>query len=299
MGGGHPSPSRETGMPSLAVIIPHYADAVRLARCLAALMPQADAETEVVVVDNASPESPAAVCAAHPGLRLVIEPQKGAANARNRGVAETTAPLLAFIDADCLPDPDWIARARTALARREADLVGGHVGVFDETPPPRTGAQAFETVFAFDFKTYIEKKGFSGSGNLVTRRDVFLDTGPFVQGLSEDLDWCRRATAKGYRLAYDETLRVGHPSRNDWPALVRKWRRLTEESFGVNGRTPARRVVWAGRALLMPASILAHAPRVLGHRALGGPGERARALATLARIRLARMGWMLGQALRG
>lgn len=284
-------------MPALAVIIPHHADAARLARCLAALMPQAGADTEVVVVDNASPETPADVCAAHPGVRLVIEPQKGAAHARNRGVVATAAPVIAFLDCDCVPAPDWLAAARAAAGR--GDVVGGRIDVFDETPPPRSGAQAFETVFAFDNRGYVLRKGFSVTANLVTRRAVMAATGPFVHGLSEDLDWCRRATARGFRLVYDDALRVAHPTRGDWPALVRKWRRLTDEGFGVNGATPRRRAVWAVRALAMPASILAHAPRVLAHPALAGPGERARALATLARLRLARMGWMLGQALRG
>ena len=60
--------------------------------------------------------------------------------------------------ADCVPATDWVATARkTAPA---ADLTGGRVDVFDETPPPRSGAEAFEAVFAFDFKSYIEKKGF-------------------------------------------------------------------------------------------------------------------------------------------
>lgn len=286
-------------MTAAAVIIPHYNDVTRLARCLTALVPQAGPETEVVVVDNGSAESLDAVRAAFPALRLVTETAKGAAHARNRGVAETTAPLLVFLDCDCVPAPGWLAAARTALDRSGAGLVGGRVEVFDETPGPRTGAQAFEAVFAFDNRAYVERQGFSVTANLVTRRDVALATGPFVHGLSEDLDWCRRAAAKGYRLAYDDSLRVAHPSRGDWAALARKWRRVTEELFGVNGRSPGRRLLWAGKALMMPVSILAHGPRVLRHPTLRGPGERARALATLARLRLARMAWMLAQAARG
>lgn len=282
--------------PAAAIIIPHYNDVARLRRCLAALMPQIDSRFEVVVVDNGSIEDLGPVRRAHPDLRIVSEPQKGAANARNRGVAETSAPLLLFLDCDCVPAPDWLAAALVAATK--GDLVGGRVDVFDETPPPRSGAEAFEAVFAFDNKGYVETKGFSVTANLVTRRDVFLATGPFIHGLSEDLDWCRRATAKGFRLAYDDALRVSHPTRSDWPALARKWRRLTEEGFGVNGHTPARRAVWAGRALAMPLSVLAHAPRVLRHPALTG-AERLRALATLARLRLMRMVWMLGQAARG
>ncbi|KEO51624.1 glycosyltransferase family 2 protein [Thioclava pacifica] len=284
-------------MADAAVIIPHYNDVERLIRCLDTLTPQLDARVELLVVDNNSTVDLASIRAAYPDLRIVTEVKKGAAEARNRGVAETTAPRLFFIDSDCVADPDWIATA-FAVADR-GDLVGGHVFVFDETAPPRSGAEAFETVFAFDFRRYIEEKGFSGTGNLVTRRDVYEATGPFIAGLSEDLDWCRRATAKGYRLVYAEELRVGHPSRQDWAALSRKWRRLTEEGFGVNGVGAMDRLRWAGKALLMPASILAHIPKVLGHPGLNGAGERMRALGTLARLRLARMGWMLRQALFG
>ncbi|MEI4473710.1 hypothetical protein [Frigidibacter sp. MR17.24] len=46
------------------------------------------------------------------------------------------------------------------------------------------------------------------------------------------------------------------------------------------------------------ANLLAQAPRVLRHRALSGPEKRA-GLCTLARLRLARMGWMLRQAVTG
>jgi GT2 family glycosyltransferase len=286
-------------MTDAAIIIPHYNDVDRLIRGLTALQPQLSGRVETVIIDNASTVPLDQIRQLFPDIRLVVETRKGAANARNRGVEETSAPLLFFIDSDCLAAPDWVAAALTTLTRTGADLVGGRVEIFDETPPPRTGAEAFETVFAFDFRTYIEKKGFSGSGNLVTRRDVFLATGPFIHGLSEDLDWCRRATAKGFRLAYDDTLRVGHPSRQDWPALKRKWRRLTEESFGVNGCGPAQRVKWAIKALAMPVSILAHLPKVLRHPALRTWQERGRAAATLTRLRFARMGWMLAQALRG
>ena len=289
--------STELPVAEAAVIIPHYNDVARLLRCLETLTPQIDARCELIVVDNGSTDDLAPLHAAYPDLRVVTEARKGAAEARNRGVAETTAERLFFIDSDCVADPDWIATAFEVM--ESGDLVGGHVFVFDETPAPRSGAEAFETVFAFDFRRYIEEKGFSGTGNLLTRRDVYEATGPFIAGLSEDLDWCRRATAKGYRLSYAEGLRVGHPSRQDWQALARKWRRLSEEGFGVNGKDPRARLVWAGKALLMPISILAHIPKVLRHPALRGPGERWAALGTLARLRLARMGWMLRQAVWG
>ena len=296
--------------PEIGIVVPHYDDPARLARCLEALAAGGGLDgAEIVVVDNASPRPPAPPPAAlRARLRLAVETARGAAMSRNRGVAETSAPYLLFLDADCVPAPGWLAAARAALPRLSAPggprLIGGRVDVFDETPPPRSGAEAFEAVFAFDNRRYVEREGFSVTANLLTTRAVFEAVGGFRAGVSEDLDWCRRAVAAGHPIAYEPALAVGHPARQDWPALARKWRRLTDEAWGVHlsGRAPgmAARVgasaSWAGRALLMPASVLAHLPRVARSRALDGWGERARAAATLARLRGARMGWMLAQA---
>src|SRR5215207_393592 len=146
-------------MPEAAIIVPHYNDTGRLLRCLAALMPRLPPQIEAVVIDNGSTDSLDPVRAAWPNLRIVTEARKGAACARNRGVRETTASLLFFLDCDCVPASDWLAIALQVAGN--ADLVGGAIAVFDETPPPRNGAQAFEAVFAFDNKGYVEKKGFS------------------------------------------------------------------------------------------------------------------------------------------
>lgn len=286
-------------MPTAAIIIPHYEDAARLSRCLMALAPQLDAhraEVEVVVIDNGSRPGFADGLPTLPGLRILHEPRRGAAEARNRGMTETTAERLFFLDCDCIPAPDWLA---TALALSDsADLVGGRVAVFDETPPPRTGAQAFEAVFAFDNRAYVQAKGFSVTANLLARREVYRRIGGFRTGLSEDKDWCHRASAAGFRLSYADGLQVSHPSRGDWDALVRKWRRLTEETFGLRAATPMARLIWALRAGTVLASILPHGLRMATSRVLA-KGERGKGVATLVRLRLTRAGWMLRQAMTG
>lgn len=279
-----------------AIIVPHYNDVARLMTCLDALGTVPDF-VELVLVDNASTDDLSPVRDAYPQLRIIIEPQKGAAMARNAGVAATTAPQLFFLDSDCVPSADWVSAALGLVGR--ADIVGGFVGVFDETAPPRSGSQAFEAIFAFDNAAYIAKKGFSGTGNLLTSRDVFMATGPFKTGVSEDLDWCHRARAKGFDLIYAPNLQVSHPSRTNWTALARKWKRLTQEAYGVNGTSPIARLKWAMRALLMPVSILAHLPKILRSKQVSGPRDRCVAIGTLIRLRLLRMVWMLHQAAGG
>ena len=280
-----------------AIVIPHYHDCDRLIRCLEALMPQMVPEVELIVVDNASTEDLSRLHQQWPDLRIVTEQKKGAAEARNRGVLETAAPLLFFLDCDCVPDESWLETARAVAAR--GDVIGGSISVFDETPPPRSGSEAFETVFAFHNRRYVEEANFSVTANLLTRRDVFEATGPFIAGLSEDLDWCHRAIAKGYKLRYEDSLKVAHPSRRDWTALRRKWKRMTEEKFGVNGSGALARVKWLALAVLMPASAVAHTPRVLFHPRLHGAQERAAAVFTLFRLRIQRMIWMFAQAFTG
>ena len=284
-----------TERPDAAVIIPHYNDVVRLKRCLAVLAASDLQGVDIVVVDNGSSQSLEALKTTFPMVRFFIEPEKGAAAARNRGVRETTAPVLIFIDADCVAAPDWLDMARHVQPR--GDLIGGRVDVFDETPPPRSGAEAFEAVFAFQTKSYIIDQGFCVTANLVTRREVFKNIGGFVNGVSEDRDWSMRAVAKGYSLIYENGLVVSHPARSDWPALRHKWHRLTRELCASNGFSRGDRLRWGLRGFAMPVSALAHLPKVLLSPKLASPSERLAAAATLMRLRFVRMGWMLRQAL--
>lgn len=274
-------------VPRISVIVPHYADLERLDRCLAALARQTvpAEQFEIIVADNGSPAGTAAVEKVIAGrARLVVATEKGAGPARNAGVAASCGELLAFTDADCLPEPPWLEKGLAALDGH--DLVGGRVVVVPEHNGPRTGAEAFETVFAFDNEDYVRRKGFTVTANLFCARAIFDATGPFRVGISEDADWCLRAREKGFRITYAAQAVVGHPPRPDWPALLHKWKRLNSEMFELALLQPAGRLKWVIHMLGMPLSIVAHTPRLLRSRSLANRGERLRGLGTLARLRL-------------
>ena len=240
-------------MAHVSVIVPHFDDLARLGTCLAALDAQDFRDVEVIVADNGSPSGEAAVAAVIEGrATLVIAVERGAGAARNAGVAAASGQILVFTDADCIPDPGWLAAGVAALDH--ADLVGGAmvVSVADEAAP--TPIEAFERVFAFDNRAYVAK-GFSVTANLFTRRDVFDAIGGFRANVSEDADWCLRARDAGYRIAYAADAIVAHPARRTWPELTRKWDRLVRESAALMS---ASRAV-AGP--LMPAVGSAQAPR--------------------------------------
>ena len=273
--------------PEVSVIIPHYAQVEALDGCLASLEAQTlPAERfEIVVVDNNSPGGLDPVRAAvRERARLLVEAAKGAGPARNRGVAEARGRVFAFIDADCIASPRWLEEGLRGLER--FDIVGGRVDVSVADENRMSGAEAFERVFAFDFRSYIEDKGFTGSGNLFCRREVFETVGGFRPAVSEDMDWSHRATALGYSLGYHEPAAIAHPGRADWAELTRKWSRLNRESLRLSEGKRYGRLKWLARNWLVPASIAPHAVRVMTSRKLPDMRARLRALATLAGIRL-------------
>lgn len=274
-------------MPDVSVIIPHYDDLDRLDRCLTALTRQtypADA-TEIIVVDNCSPQGIEQVTACVGGrARIVVSHGRGAGPTRNCGVATASAPLLAFIDADCIAEPQWLAAGLAGLT--DHDFVGGPVNVIVDHNAPLSPAEAYEMVFAFNNEAYIRRKGFTGSGNLFVPRRIFDDVGSFKAGVSEDLDWCHRARAKGYRLGFARQAAVAHPARRNWTELRRKWLRIQSETYALRSPTLVNRLRWLARSWAMPFSIAAHIPAICSTARLTNGSDRKAALIGLAQLRL-------------
>jgi GT2 family glycosyltransferase len=276
--------------PRVSVVIPHYQDLKGLALCLASLERQTlpRDQYEIIVADNASPVGRDAVAAVIAGrATLVTCTEKGAGPNRNAGVAAAGGEILAFIDSDCQAEPQWL---QAGLAGLEGyDFVGGKVVVLVDDPARMTATEAFEAVFAFDFESYINKKGFTGAGNMLVSRAVFDQVGGFRNGVSEDVEWSHRATGMGFHLGYVPGAVVGHPARRTWPELRAKWLRVNLETFKLYLHNGRGRLGWVARCLALPPSAVVHTPKVLTSRHL--PSLRARGLAVwmLYRTRLWRM----------
>jgi cellulose synthase/poly-beta-1,6-N-acetylglucosamine synthase-like glycosyltransferase len=275
--------------PVISVIIPHYDDLDNLTRCLALLAAQQfDAgRYEVIVADNNSRCGIAAVHArAGDRARVVAAPEQGAGAARNAAVAAARGSLLAFIDSDCLPAPDWLQRGVAALAR--GDIVGGAVSVFCRTPGAPNPVEAFEMVFAFRTRDYVERQHFAVTANMFVGRAIFDRVGGFSATVAEDMDWCFRARAMGYTLVYGDDVKVAHPARANWAELMRKWRRTTRETYLLGRRRRFGRITWFGRAIIVLASPLPHLVQVWRSTKIQGPVSRLGASAILFRLRFFR-----------
>lgn len=284
-------------MPKVSVVIPHYSDAESLAKCLAALDRQTVRPDEIIVADNNSPMETASLEAIIAGrAKLVVVPERGAGPARNGGVAASSGDFLAFTDCDCIPEPGWLEAGLKALGG--ADFIGGAMRVLVEDERRMTGPEAFERVFAFDNRDYVLRKSFTVTANLFCPRDLFDRVGGFMVGVSEDLEWCLRAREAGYRIGYAADAVVGHPARRTWSELERKWQRLNAESYGLVADSLSGRMKWIAKALLMPFSAAAHAPRILKSRELPNAAARWAGLGTLFRLRLWRTADSLALAFR-
>jgi glycosyltransferase involved in cell wall biosynthesis len=108
--------------PEVAVVIPAYDEADAIGACLDTLAAQT-LPHELVVVDDGSTDATAAIAEAR-GARVLREGHRGPAVARNRGAAETTAPILAFLDADMTFAPDFLERLVEPIRS------GGAIGTF-------------------------------------------------------------------------------------------------------------------------------------------------------------------------
>jgi glycosyltransferase involved in cell wall biosynthesis len=125
--------------PLLSVVVATHDRPDDLARCLDALAALED-PVEIVVVDSASPTPTATVVEPYrdriPLLRYVYEQEPGLSRARNRGVAESSCELIAFVDDDAAPAPDWASHIAFAFGQPRVGCVGGTCRAKFETSRP-------------------------------------------------------------------------------------------------------------------------------------------------------------------
>jgi glycosyltransferase involved in cell wall biosynthesis len=308
--GGHlidgrsvPEGTKSDRQPALiTVIIPHLNQPEHLRHCLESIAAQSLSADmfEVIVIDNGSRSLPEALVAGFPHARLLHEPTPGPGPARNAGVQAANGEILAFIDADCRAHPDWLASIKATFERVSSDqILGGDVRIWRNRDQLLTGIEAYESVFAYRFKLYIEKHGYCGTGNLAMRRQQFDAVGPFAGiGVAEDMQWGQRACAHGLKFTYVPDMVVYHPARETLDELQIKWDRQIYHYFNMARNTPAWRLRWLVRALLVLVSPVRDLPKMLFTNRIEGLPARLKGCVILCAIRIHRTRTMLSMLLR-
>jgi mycofactocin glycosyltransferase len=249
----HPVLTGESGWTTgdVAVVIPARDRADLLAACLARVGPA----REIVVVDDGSRDAQAIAAVAREGGARVVRhgAATGPAQARNTGVAATSAPLVAFLDSDTRPDPGWLGPLLRHLGDPAVTAVAPRISV----PAGRGAVCAYEAVRSpldlGDAPGIVapgHRVGFVPAAALLVRREALTAADGFDAGMrvGEDVDLVWRLAGAGGTVRYEPAARVEHPHR------VRTGAWLAQRvAYGSSAAALARRHPGRLRHLVVPA----------------------------------------------
>lgn len=271
--GAGPTPEEST------VVVPVRDRAAGVTATLAALR----GHTRVIVVDDGS-ATPVTV---GDGVTVIRhDSPHGPAAARNTGWRRANSAFVVFVDADCEPEPGWLA---TLLPHFSDPTVGAVAPRITSLAPAGTAAwlSAYEqrrSSLDLGLREAPVRPGsvvpYVPTAALAVRRQALVDVGGFDEALyvGEDVDLVWRLGKRGWRVRYEPVAKVAHPARADLRGWLRQRYRY--------GRSAAPLAARHGRAVapvtVSPWSAAAWALAVGGHP-VSGAAVAATTTAVLAR----------------
>ena len=194
---------------TVAVVIPVFNGARTLDACLSACLAQTYDDVRVIVADDGSTDHTADIAARH-GVQYVRHEQSGPAAARNLGAAQMDSDFIAFTDADCIPDPEWIEH----LVRAFDDGVVAAGGTYGIENSESWLSRMIHEEIQVRHAGFSEDVDFLGSFNVMYRRDAFDALGGFDETFrtasGEDNDLAYRLQDAGGRLVFSPRAVVAH-----------------------------------------------------------------------------------------
>jgi glycosyltransferase involved in cell wall biosynthesis len=201
----------------VSVVIPAYNSAATLGRALDSVLAQTVPAREILVIDDGSTDgTPALVAARYPTVTCVVQPNAGAAAARNHGVRLARGAYVAFVDADDEWAPTKLERQLAVFAAQPGIGLLACLVVFvrdgSRTPevPPHPDRQVDELRYA---ELLAGRGGYFVSASYVLRREVFLAVGGFDESLrsGHDTEFFLRVMHRGWSFrVLHEPLYVWH-----------------------------------------------------------------------------------------
>lgn len=235
------APASNSTRARISVVVPAHNAAATLRGCLDALMRQDIEEPyEIIVVDDGSTDATACIAAEYsPRVKLLRQPCRGAASARNRGVAEAAGEIVLFTDADCAPLEGWASLLAAAI-RRGVDGVKGTYRTSQKSLTARFVQAEYEGKYAR--MAGLSHIDFIDTYSAGYRRRIFMEAGGFDEGLSalEDQELSFRLAEKGYDLRFVPGAVVYHTHAATPRAYIRKKFRIGYWKVHVTALHPNR-----------------------------------------------------------
>ena len=207
--------------PELSVIIASYNSKRTIADCLQSLRGQTAAgKFEVIVVDSSSDGTAAEVARRFPEAAVMSFPErKYPGDARNAGIAQARADIVASIDADCIAGKDWVEEI-LAAHESAALVIGGSIG---NANPGGVSWAAYFCEFT-EWMPGAPRRWLTNmaTANISYKKSVFQKYGRFIEGTyGSDTDFNWRLGRAGHRVLWVPEIKVTHQSIDDFGAFLR------------------------------------------------------------------------------
>jgi len=190
-----------------------------LQRCLAAIRSLDTRPNDILVIDNSEGDDATHRVAQESGARYSIEPVRGLSRARNRGISECHSDIIAFLDDDVTPEPDWLAQLLAPFSDPKTGATSGNVIAVDSK---HTGEPEEARSVSNRNPQWVEIAAFGGLGfgaNMAFRMSA-LPSGRFFDerlGRGAPLEIGEESYAfvwllsRGHRVVYTPSAVVHHP----------------------------------------------------------------------------------------
>lgn len=232
--------------PSISVVICAYNAAASLDECLSHTCALEYPRLEILVVDDGSTDATASIASQHPRARLLRVPHGGLSAARNAGMQAATGNLIAYLDSDAYPSPEWLHYL--ALGLDAPDVVG--VGGPNVVPPDsQRGAHLVSHAPGGPMHVLVsdDRAEHIPGCNMAFWRDTLLECGgfdPLFTSAGDDVDICWRVQERGWEIAFHPAALVWHQRRNGLAPYLRQQLGYGRSEALVEARHPDRFTHW-------------------------------------------------------
>ena len=211
--------------PCVSVIVACYNGEHTLKACLDSLERLNYPDYEIILVDDGSTDATPKIAAEHPRARLFTHPQNlGLSVARNTGIAAATGEIVAFTDADCRADEDWLYYLVADLLDSGFAGIGGHNFLPSDDSSVAAAVLVSPGGPAHVMLTDREAEHIPGC-NMAFYKWALADVGgfdPIFRKAGDDVDLCWRLQQRGGKLGFSPAGFVWHHRRSTVPAYLKQ-----------------------------------------------------------------------------
>ena len=211
-----PFPVAERGRwPKVSVVICAFNAADTIDDCLTSVSALTYPDVEVIVINDGSGDDTTAIARRYRHVRVIDVPNGGLSAARNSGLAAATGEIVAYTDADCRVDVDWLTYlVQPILTSTVVGSGGPNVVPFDDPWVAQCVARApgGPTHVMLDDRIAEHVPGC----NMAFRREALLSVegfNPVYLRAGDDVDICWRLQARGLTIGFSPSALVWHHHR--------------------------------------------------------------------------------------